>query len=72
MEIDQGKIESSNCLVLDDICDGGRTFIELAKATSGIQFDLQLAVTHGIFSKGREELNKYYSKIHVLNNMEAK
>lgn len=40
-------------LIVDDICDGGRTFIELAKVlrplTSGNIF---LYVTHGIFSAG--------------------
>lgn len=40
-------------LIVDDICDGGRTFIELAKVlhplTNG---KIYLYVTHGIFSKG--------------------
>lgn len=40
-------------LIVDDICDGGRTFIELAKVlrqrTSG---RILLFVTHGIFSQG--------------------
>ena len=52
-------------LVVDDICDGGRTFIELAKElqtkTNGA---LYLYVTHGIFSKGLDELLKYYDKIY--------
>ena len=38
---------------MDDICDGGRTFIELAKA---LKVDgprsVWLYVTHGIFSQG--------------------
>lgn len=42
-------------LIVDDICDGGRTFLELAKElkplTDGKVF---LYVTHGIFSKGLE------------------
>lgn len=40
-------------LIVDDICDGGMTFIELAKVlrtkTNG---NIKLFVTHGIFSKG--------------------
>jgi ribose-phosphate pyrophosphokinase len=44
-------------LIVDDICDGGRTFIELAKVlrplTSG---QVKLYVTHGIFSAGFEAL----------------
>lgn len=41
------------CLIVDDICDGGRTFIELAKVLrdSGAS-KVYLYVTHGIFSKG--------------------
>jgi ribose-phosphate pyrophosphokinase len=82
MEIDPFKLDGKECLVLDDICDGGRTFIELAKGiekcSNGLPIcapefeNIQLAVTHGIFSKGRKELEKYYSKIHILNNMEKK
>jgi len=39
-------------LIIDDICDGGRTFIELAKKLKQ-KFDgnIYLYVTHGIFSK---------------------
>ena len=52
-------------LVVDDICDGGRTFIELAKAlrekTNG---PLNLYVTHGIFSKGLGDLLELYYKIY--------
>jgi ribose-phosphate pyrophosphokinase len=62
---DEGKLNTQDCLVVDDICDGGRTFIELAKElkkkTSG---KLYLYVTHGIFSKGLDELLQYYDKIY--------
>lgn len=40
-------------LIVDDICDGGRTFIELAKVLRGDGAKrIELYVTHGIFSKG--------------------
>lgn len=40
-------------LILDDICDGGRTFIELAKELRKQgALEVNLFVTHGIFSKG--------------------
>jgi len=46
-------VEGKRCLIVDDICDGGRTFIEagsvLKKAGSK---EVDLYVTHGIFSKG--------------------
>jgi ribose-phosphate pyrophosphokinase len=51
-------------LVVDDICDGGRTFIELAKELKDKGASkLYLYVTHGIFSKGLTELLKYYDHI---------
>lgn len=45
-------------MIIDDICDGGRTFIELAKQliTKGATVDLY--VTYGIFSKGKELLRE--------------
>jgi len=56
--------------VVDDICDGGRTFIELAKAIRerGYDKELVLCVTHGIFSKGIESLS-VYDKVFAINNM---
>jgi ribose-phosphate pyrophosphokinase len=49
------KLRYGRYLIVDDICDGGGTFIGLAehlKATQGIlKHELQLWVTHGIFSK---------------------
>jgi ribose-phosphate pyrophosphokinase len=39
--------------MVDDICDGGRTFIELAKELRGMGAEkVHLYVTHGFFTKG--------------------
>jgi ribose-phosphate pyrophosphokinase len=50
---------TGDILMVDDICDGGRTFIELAKVirkrVDGNK-KLYLYVTHGIFSRGTQEL----------------
>ena len=45
-------------LIVDDICDGGRTFIELAKAIKKQLPDaiLKLCISHAIFSAGTDEL----------------
>jgi ribose-phosphate pyrophosphokinase len=45
--------QGATALIVDDICDGGRTFIELAKELKdcGIS-NIELYITHGIFSKG--------------------
>lgn len=51
-------------VVIDDICDGGRTFLELAKALPMFpKENMNLIVSHGIFSKGLDELFKYYGTI---------
>lgn len=59
----------SRLVVVDDICDGGRTFIELAKELKQFYKPLELVVTHGIFSKGLSELETYYSKITCKNKL---
>ena len=50
-------LNGQDCLIVDDICDGGGTFIglaeELKKKNAGKLF---LAVSHGIFNKGFEDL----------------
>jgi ribose-phosphate pyrophosphokinase len=44
-------LHGKTCIVVDDICDGGRTFIELAAALKDKHAgDLHLIVSHGIFS----------------------
>lgn len=77
-----GKIEStslidpligSSFLIVDDICDGGRTFIELAKAIKadsnyGNQ-TIALYVTHGIFSAGLDVFDEFIDTIYVANLM---
>lgn len=58
-------LKGKHCLVVDDICDGGGTFIglaqELKKKNAGKLF---LAVSHGIFNKGLERLSTYFDKIY--------
>ncbi len=57
-------------VVIDDICDGGRTFIELAKAIKEITtLPIHLIVTHGIFSAGFGELEKYFDSIHTTDSI---
>lgn len=62
----------ADLLVLDDICDGGRTFIELAKVLRPLTTGkLYLYVTHGIFSQGLEDLCTHYDRVYVVNHMSA-
>lgn len=59
-------------VIIDDICDGGRTFIELAKVIKKQRptAELYLVVTHGIFSGVFYELNKWFDGIYTTNSYE--
>ncbi len=49
----EGDAKGQTVLIIDDICDGGRTFIALADALyAGGAAAVHLFVTHGLFSKG--------------------
>jgi ribose-phosphate pyrophosphokinase len=62
--------ENLKYVIIDDICDGGRTFTELAKAIHGSRptAEIYLVVTHGIFSNGFDELSKDIKKIYSSNS----
>lgn len=52
---EEEDIRGKHVLIADDICDGGRTFIELAKRLHKYEpVSVTLYVTHGIFSRGFE------------------
>ena len=53
------NFKNKKCIIIDDICDGGRTFIEIAKYLKSYDADeIILYITHGIFSKGLECLKE--------------
>jgi ribose-phosphate pyrophosphokinase len=58
-------------VIVDDICDGGRTFIELAKVIKQRRpnTEIYLIVTHGIFSAGLSELKNYFKTIYTTNSV---
>lgn len=60
--------ETGKLLIVDDICDGGGTFIGLAQATGIERSRLDLWVTHGIFSKGIAELTYYFDHIYTTDS----
>lgn len=48
-----GKLVGARTLIIDDICDGGGTFVGLAKELRAVGAEeVHLYVTHGIFSNG--------------------
>ena len=51
-------LQGKDCLIVDDICDGGGTFIGLAEELRNKNAGkLYLAISHGIFSNGFDDLN---------------
>ena len=68
-EIGVQDFHGDNIVIIDDICDGGATFIELAKHLKNRNCGtISLIVTHGIFSKGEEVLKPYIDKIYCTNS----
>jgi ribose-phosphate pyrophosphokinase len=59
-------------VIVDDICDGGRTFTEIAKAIKASRptAKVYLVVTHGIFSGGFYELDKLFEGVFCTNSYE--
>lgn len=60
-------------VIVDDICDGGRTFVELAKAIKASRptAEIYLVVTHGIFSAGFHDLDEMFDGIFCTNSYET-
>lgn len=55
-------------IIVDDICDGGRTFLELAKVLRPLTTGkIILYVTHGIFSKGLEVFDGVIDEVYTAN-----
>ena len=73
--ITENKIDKTDLpiLIMDDLCDGGATFIaeaEYLRDTAAINKDrkIYLFVYHGLFTKGFDELFKYFDRIYTTNS----
>ncbi len=65
-------LQGKDCLLVDDICDGGGTFLGLAKELKAKNAgNLYLAISHGIFSKGFENLGKEFKKIFTTDSFKT-
>jgi len=66
-EVLADDLDGRPCIIVDDICDGGGTFLglatELQKANAG---PLTLAVTHGLFTKGTHCLLDVFDTVACL------
>jgi len=65
-------LKGKDCIIVDDICDGGGTFVglakELKKKGTG---DLYLIVSHGIFSKGFYDLENQFKEIYTTDSFNS-
>ena len=63
-----GDVPARPLLVVDDICDGGGTFLELARVLrEKTDQPLYLYVTHGLFTKGLDALKGCYDGVFSAN-----
>lgn len=64
-------LTDKNVLIIDDICDGGMTFIKVAEALQVFHpKSIDLAVSHGIFSKGKQVLHDAgITEIYTTNSL---
>ncbi len=63
-DIGSDDLAGRTCVVVDDICDGGGTFLGLAKELRNANAGpLRLAVTHGLFTKGTAALAAQFDQI---------
>lgn len=60
--------DNAQAIVIDDICDGGRTF-ELLRELLPKKLDVWLFVTHGFFSKGTETLADLYNGVFTTDTV---
>lgn len=72
VELHVGDVDiiGKTLLVVDDICDGGGTFLLLKSELEkqGISNELNLYVSHGIFSKGYDAIKKAFPKVYTTNS----
>jgi ribose-phosphate pyrophosphokinase len=68
---DLEELSDKKFVIIDDICDGGRTFYELAKVIRDDTHEakIYLVVTHGIFSAGFEKLSDMLDGIFCTNSV---
>lgn len=68
-----GDVSGDTCLIVDDICDGGMTFIKLAEALRDKGAEkVILLVTHGLFTKGLGVFEDLIDEIYTTSSWPRK
>jgi len=60
------KCKNRNCVIIDDLCDGGGTFLGIASQINPAY--LTLIVTHGVFSKGTKLFEGVFNEVIVSDS----
>ena len=70
-EVDVEKLKGKRVLIVDDICDGGATFIGISKLLQEAESSfIALFVTYGLFTKGTQILHDSgIEEIHVSHGI---
>lgn len=59
-------LNAKDCVIVDDICDGGRTFVEIAKVLQRMKAGkITLMVTHGFFTQGLQVFDGLIDEIYT-------
>ena len=68
-----GDPRGKRCMMVDDICDGGGTFLGLAEVLTDKGASSQsLYVTHGIFSRGLGGLVQVFDRVYTTDSLPIK
>lgn len=68
VEVPEGDYKGKCFTIVDDIVDGGGTFLPIAKQLKEMgALEVNLCVTHGIFAKGLDIFKEYIDNIYVAN-----
>lgn len=69
-EVYADDLKGRPCIIVDDICDGGGTFLGLYKELKAKNAgDIHLIVSHGIFSKGIHRLENVFKSVWTTDSI---
>lgn len=67
--LDREDFKGADCIIFDDICLGGRTFLNIeAELQARNCGKVYLAVTHGVFNYGTDHLIRVFEKIYISDS----
>lgn len=64
----KAALAGTDAVIIDDLCDGGGTFLGIARALGDAPNSLHLIVSHGIFSQGAQNLLGSFASVTYSNS----